>query len=311
MPIKSSKIVTNVVVSGATGMIGTALSQLLKEKGYHVRQLVRHVPRSDSRQEIYWNPYSHFIETDALENTDVLINLSGKNIADRRWTAARKKVILESRVQSTKLISHALARLKHPPRLLINASALGFYGDRSDETIDEKSKTGLSFLSDVCRQWEAATAVAEHAGIPVIHLRSGTVLDTHGGILKKILPWYKAGLAGVLGSGDQYMSWISISDVVLAIDHMISSAHFEGPVNLVAPNPVTNKVFCHTLAKLLHRPCALHLSPWVIRFLFGQMGEELFLHSCKASPNKLLKSGYVFQHANLEEALRFLLSSDK
>jgi uncharacterized protein len=311
MPIESAKIAMNVVISGTTGLIGSALCQLLKEKGFHVRKLVRHRPQSDSRHEIYWNPSSNFIETAALENTDILINLSGKNIADRRWTTTCKKAILESRIQSTKLISRALARLKKPPRLLINASALGFYGDRGDETIDEKSKPGVSFLSNVCRQWETATAEAERAGISVIYLRSGIVLDSRGGILKKISPWYKAGLAGVLGSGNQYMSWICISDVVLAIEHIIYSSNLRGPVNLVSPNPVTNKTFCHTLAKLLHRHCSLNISPVAIRFLFGQLGEELFLHGCKATPNKLLEDGYVFQHAYLEEALRFLLASDK
>ncbi len=309
MPIKSSEIAANIVISGATGLIGTALCQHLKEKGYHVRQLVRHRPRSDSRQEIYWNPDSHFIETAALENTDVLINLSGENIGNHRWSSSQRKAILESRVKSTKLISHALARLKTPPRLLINASALGFYGDRGDEEIDENSKPGLGFLAEVCRQWENATAEAKQAGISVIHLRSGMVLDTQGGALKKILPWYKAGLGGVIGSGNQSMSWISITDAVLAIEHLISIPNLEGPVNLVSPNPVTNKIFCQTLAKILHRPCAIHISPLTIRLLFGQMGEELFLHSCKAFPSQLMQSGYVFQHTHLEEALRSLLSS--
>jgi uncharacterized protein (TIGR01777 family) len=290
-----------VAVSGSSGLLGTALCAYLKSKGHVVKKLVRHRPASNAN-EIYWNPDSGHIETHGLDGAHVVVHLAGKNIAESRWTNAQKKAILDSRVKGTKLISHALTRLKKPPFLFISASATGFYGDREDEEITENSKPGTGFLAEVCRQWEAATAEAERANIPVIHLRLGMLMSPLGGALAKLLPFFRWGLGGFVGSGKQYMSWVSIHDAVRAIEHLIVTHNIEGPVNLVSPNPVTNKEFSTALGVALKRPHAIMVPDFAVRLTFGQMGKEMLLGSCKVYPHKLLQSGYNFEHAHIDEA---------
>lgn len=297
----------NIVISGATGLVGSALFKHLSAKGHKVRRLVRRRPRSDTRQEIYWNPASGFIETSALEGTDVLIHLSGKNIAKKYWSKKQKNALIESRVKSTELLSHSLTRLKKPPHLFICASAIGFYGNRDDEDINENSKPGLGFLADLCKKWEDATVKAQQLGIPVINLRSGVVLSSKGGLLKRMLPSFRLGLGSMVGSGKQFMSWISLVDMVSAIEHLMTTPGLEGPFNMATEHPVTHEYFCHTLAETLKRPCAISIPDAVAKFIFGQKATELILASCKAAPDKLLKSGYIFKEPYLEGTLNSIL----
>ncbi|MDA0713309.1 MAG: TIGR01777 family oxidoreductase, partial [bacterium] len=247
----------------------------------------------------------------ALENTDVIINLAGKNISSRRWSKGQKKAITNSRVASTELLCHALKRLKKPPHLIISASAMGFYGNRGLETIDEISKPGTGFLAEVCRQWEDATSSAKNMGIPIIYLRTGIVLGTKGGMLKKILPLFRFGLGSILGSGKQIISWISIDDLVRAIEHLILTPDLEGPFNMVGPDPVTNMDFSELLALKLHRPCSFSVPDWVIKLFLGRMGQEILLSSCQAYPNKLIESGYTFQTQHLDQAFDALFDKNK
>lgn len=312
MPTQTStKKPLSIVISGSSGFIGSALYKYLNERNYSVRRLVRRKPKGDSRQEIYWNPASGFIESTALENTDVIINLAGKNISDRPWSKGQKRTIINSRVTSTELLCHSLKRLKKPPHLIISASALGFYGNRSHETIDENSKPGIGFLAEVCRQWEDATADAKNMGIPIIYLRTGIVLGTKGGILKKLLPIFRYGLGSILGSGKQMMSWISIDDLVSAIEHLIITPDLEGPFNMVSPNPVSNEDFSELLALKLHRPCSFSVPVWAIKLFLGKMGQELLLSSCKAYPSKLINSGYTFQTPSLGATFDMLFAENK
>jgi uncharacterized protein (TIGR01777 family) len=268
--------------------------------------LVRRQPKGYSPNEIYWNPSSGHIETHALENTDVVIHLNGKSIATR-WTRARKKAIHDSRVKSTRVLSEALAKLKKPPYLFICASAIGYYGDRGDEWLTEDSKPGLGFAASLCRDWESASISAEHVGIKVVHLRFGTVLDASGGVIKRLLPSFRLGLGSIAGTGEQYVSWIALSDVKRAFDYIIQNRDLEGPINLSSPNPVPVQILMTTIAHQLHRPCAIFVPEWAIRLLFGQMGEELLLYSARATPKKLLQSGFEFELAEIDAAIHSVI----
>lgn len=299
-----------IVISGATGLLGKALSTYFEKRGHTVKRLVRRQPKGYSPQEIYWNPETGHIETYALENADVVINLSGQNIATR-WTRAHKKVIRDSRVKSSKVLSEAIAKLKKPPFLFLSASATGFYGNRSDEELNEDSKPGLGFAASLCRDWESATISAEHAGTKVIHMRFGTILDTHGGILKRILPAFRMGFGNIAGTGEQFCSWITLVDLTRAIEHIIEHPELDGPINITSPQPVSQKNLMTTIAKALHRPCAIFVPPWLIQLLFGQMGEELLLYSCRAIPKKLLENGFQFEHGDIETAVQSLFPLSK
>ncbi len=292
-----------IAVTGSSGLIGTRLAAFLAACGHHVRRVVRRPPDPDA-DEISWDPTTGRIDAAALEGVDCVVHLAGESIAAGRWTQARKDAIRTSRVAGTRLLSETLAKLAKPPRTLIAASAIGYYGDRGDETLTEDSPPGTGFLADVCRQWEAATEPAKQAGIRVVNLRIGVVLSAVGGALAKMLTPFKLGLGGVVGSGRQYMSWITLDDLVAAVHHLIVTDDVSGPVNAVSPNPVTNREFTKTLGGVLHRPTILPLPAPVVRLLFGEMGQALLLAGTRAVPTKLQAAGFEFSHPRLEGALR-------
>ncbi|MEA3184141.1 MAG: uncharacterized protein QOJ74_618 [Ilumatobacteraceae bacterium] len=292
-------------MSGATGLIGTALGNSLSADGHTVIKLVRREPADG---EVGWNPASGELDPHAFDGCDAVINLSGAGIGDKRWTDDYKRELLSSRVATTELLATSMAGLDRPPAVFLSGSAVGWYGDRGDERLDDLSPPGEGFLSDLCQQWEAATAVAEKAGIRTVHLRTGIVLSAHGGALKKQLPLFKLGLGGRFGSGHQWQSWISMDDEVGAMRHLLTS-DISGAVNLTAPNPVTNLEFTATLAKVLHRPALLPVPMFGPKLLLGsELAETLLLGSQRALPKALSRSGYEFQHATLDAALRDVLN---
>jgi len=293
-----------ILISGASGLIGTALSDRLKASGHTVNKLVRREPATG---EYAWDPKAGKLDPAALAECDAVINLSGAGIGDKRWTDDYKRELLESRVAATDLLATSIAELDRKPSAFLSGSAVGCYGDRGDERLDELSALGTDFLSGVCQQWEAATAPAEAVGVRTVHLRTGIVLSRHGGALKKQLPLFKLGLGGRFGNGHQWQSWISIDDDVAAIEHLLTS-DIHGAVNLTAPNPVTNLEFTSTLAKVLHRPAVLPvpmLGPKLL--LGGELSSTLLLSSQRAFPTALLRSGFEFEHQTLDVALRHVL----
>jgi uncharacterized protein (TIGR01777 family) len=290
------------VVSGASGLVGGQLVAFLESGGHRVQQLVRRPPRPGS-DEVRWDPAAGEIDASALEGADVAVHLAGESIAAGRWTPARKAAIRESRVAGTRLLATTLARLRRPPRVLLSASAIGFYGTR-DQPVAEDDAPGAGFLADVCRAWEAATGAASDAGIRVVLFRLGVVLSAGGGALAKMLPPFRFGLGGVVGSGRQPLSWIALDDVVGAIHHLAFADEVVGPVNLVAPDSVTNAELTHTLGHVLHRPTLAPLPAVAVRLLFGEMGEALLLEGAHVEPARLAQTGFRFLHPELEGALR-------
>jgi uncharacterized protein (TIGR01777 family) len=299
-----------VVIGGASGLVGTRLAAHLAEQGHHVVRLVRHPPQA-AANEIYWNPGGAEIDAPALEGVHAVVHLGGESIAGGRWTEARKAAIRDSRVASTRLLSETLAQLGRPPRAFICASAAGYYGDRGDEPLTEDSPPGTGFLAEVCRAWEAATEAARRAGLRVVNLRIGVVLSAAGGALKRMLPPFRMGLGGAVGGGRQYMSWIALSDLVRAIEFVLQTGDIQGPVNAVAPNPVSNRQFTRTLGRVLRRPTLLPLPRLAVRTLFGEMGQALLLEGNRLLPARLERGGFSFLHPGLEDALRFELGLDQ
>lgn len=296
-----------VVVSGATGLIGTRLVVYLQEHGYQVSRLVRRLAAAGST-DIFWNPARGEIDALKLEGAEALVHLAGENIGAGRWTAERKRLILNSRVDSTALLSRTLAALREKPKALISASAVGFYGDRKEESLTETSPPGEGFLAEVCQAWEAATEPAAAVGIRVVNPRFGMVLAGEGGALSAMLPAFRFGLGGPMGDGRQWMSWISLSDLVRILCFLIETPTLSGPVNAVSPGPVTNAEFTRTLGKVLRRPTIFRLPALVIRTLFGEMGQALFLEGARVIPAKLLAAGFQFNFPELESALRHELN---
>lgn len=297
-----------IVISGSTGFIGSSLVQSLKAAGHEVYSLVR-TKKADDPKNIYWNPETGEIEAGKLEGIDIVINLAGENISSGRWTDAKKKRIRNSRIKGTRLLCETLAGLSRRPQLLINTSAIGFYGSRGEELLTEKSLSGKGFLVEVCQEWEAATTAAEKAGVRVVKPRFGIVLSKEGGVLGKMLTPFKLGLGGVLGSGEQYMSWIALDDLIAVLQFIIANKEITGPINAVAPYPVTNRAFTKTLGTVLQRPTILPVPAPIIRLLLGEMGQDLLLASTRVTPDALLKSGFTFQHPELKEALEASLRS--
>ena len=293
-----------ILVSGASGFIGSALVPRLTTAGHSVLRLVRHDPARE--HEVSWNPATGSIDASSLEGVDAVVHLAGENIA-ARWTAAKKAKILESRVHGTRLISETLAGLAAPPKVLVTASAVGIYGDRGDTPVDEHSAAGTGFLADVCRQWEAASQSAKEAGIRVVHLRFGVILSPAGGALAKMLMPFRLGLGGRLGSGRQYMSWVAIDDAVESIYHALTKHDLAGAVNVVAPEAVTNAEFTKTLGRVLRRPTIFPVPAIAARAAFGQMADEALLASTRVKPARLIETGYEFRFPNLEGALRHVL----
>jgi len=295
-----------VLVSGSSGLVGSALAPFLTGSGHQVVRLVRSQPR-DEASEVRWDPEAGAIDKAGLGAVDAAVHLAGESIAAGRWTAARKVRILESRVKGTRLLAETLAGLKQRPKVFVSASAVGYYGDRGEETLTEESGPGSAYLSEVCRQWEAAAEPAAASGIRVVNLRFGIVLSAAGGALPRLLTPFRLGLGGRLGSGKQFMSWIAIDDVVGAIVHALMTEALRGPANAVAPQPVTNREFTKTLGRVLGRPTLFPMPACAARLAFGEMADELLLASQRVEPARLLASGYQFRFPHLEGALRHLL----
>ena len=296
-----------VLISGSTGLIGSALISALATAGHDVVRLVRSAPKSDG-SEVHWDPESGRIDTDRLEGLDAVVHLAGENIGAGRWSRDRKARIFDSRVKGTRLLCESLANLNHPPQVLVCASAIGYYGSRGAEVMNEGSESGAGFLADVCREWEIATEFVGHTEIRVVNLRMGIVLSLAGGPLEKMLPPFKMGVGGILGNGRQYMSWITLDDAVGAIQHTLVTDSLQGPVNNVAPYPVTNREFTKALGRVLRRPTLFPLPSFGLRIMFGrEMANELFLSSTRVEPTRLLETGYAFQYPGLEDALRHVL----
>jgi len=296
-----------ILMTGSTGLVGTALVSLLEKEGHRVSPLVRGKPRAGT-SEIEWHPDQNSVTNrDALEGHDAAIHLAGESIADGRWTPEKKRRVRDSRVKGTGLLAATLSQLERPPRVLASASAIGYYGNRGDEVLDEASAPGNGFLADVCREWEAATAPAEEAGIRVAHLRFGIVLSEHGGALAKLLTPFKLGAGGKLGSGKQWMSWVAIDDAVAAIYKVVGADDMKKAVNIVAPNAVTNAEFTETLGRVLERPTVFSVPAFAARLAFGEMADEALLASQRVMPAGLKQHGFEFQCPQLEGALRRLL----
>ncbi len=293
-----------VLVTGSTGLIGSALIKALHTQGHQVVRLVR-APLAVSEPTVSWNPDTGTIDAAGLQGLDAVVHLAGESIA-RRWTQARKRRIRESRVRGTQLLAQTLARLQRPPKTLISASAIGYYGDRGDTILREDSAPGSGFLAETSVAWEQAAQPAVQAGIRVAHPRTGIVLTTAGGALKEMLLPFQLGLGGVLGSGKQYWSWIAFDDVIGGLLHALHNENLRGPFNLVAPQPVTNREFTKVLGRVLSRPTLLPAPKFALRLLLGEMAEGLLFASARVEPAKLLASGYQFRHPDLEEALRAL-----
>ena len=291
-----------ILISGSTGLIGTATSKMFKDGGHDVHRLVRGSVQPD-HNEIHWNPVTGVIDPARLEGFDAVVHLSGENIAARRWSPEQKKLIRDSRFNSTSLLAKTLAKLESPPKVLVAASAIGYYGNRGDEVLTEESAPGTGFLPNTCKLWEAAAEAVKVKGIRLVTLRTGVVLSSKGGALAKMLFPFKMGVGGKIGNGRQYTSWVALDDVTAAILHALMTESLSGPVNLTAPNPVTNREFTKTLGKVLKRPTIFPLPGFVVKILFGEMGEYLLLGSSRVVPQKLEASGYQFKYPTLEGAL--------
>jgi uncharacterized protein (TIGR01777 family) len=298
-----------IAITGSTGLVGTALVDSLEADGQFVRRLVRRPPR-DPQREFSWNPKAGQIDLAAFQGVDAVVHLAGESLAAHRWTESFKQEIRDSRVRGTRVLCDALASLATKPAVLVSTSAVGYYGNRGDEAVDESSPPGDSFLADVCRQWEAATKSARDAGIRVVHQRLGVVLSPKGGALAQMLTPFKLGLGGVIGSGRQYLSWIALDDLVAAIRFMLKTSSLLGPVNGVAPQAVTNREFTKVLGKALGRPTVLPMPAIAARLAFGEMADEMLLSGVRVEPRALLSAGFDYQYPELEEALRHLLNSN-
>lgn len=299
----------NVLITGSTGLVGSALVSHLAARGHRPLHMVRRPPRGGD--EIRWDIEAGTLDPSALEGLDAVVHLAGENIASGRWTAERKRRILESRVLGTRLLAGALARTDRPPRVLVSVSAVGYYGDRGEEVLDEESGPGTGFLAEVCRAWEAEAAPAAARGIRVVHPRLGMVMSARGGALDRMLPAFRAGLGGRIGSGRQYMSWIALDDLVGVILHAIERDALYGPVNAVSPHPVTNADFTRILARTLGRPALLALPAFAARLALGRMADELLLASARVSARKLEASGYRFRYPRLEDTLGRLFGPEE
>lgn len=292
-----------ILISGASGLVGTELSRVLRGAGHTIVPLTRKNPPPPG--EISWNPQGK-LQGEQLEGIDAVIHLAGENIAGR-WTAAKKKSIRDSRVVGTQTLAEAVRQMRTPARAFVCASAIGFYGNRGDELLTESSPPGKGFLPEVCQEWENAADSVASATTRVVKLRIGVVLSPKGGALAKMLLPFKMGVGGVVGSGKQWMSCISLDDVVGAIVFALNTESLSGPVNLVLPEPSTNREFTKTLGKVLSRPTIFPMPVFVVRIVFGEMGEELLLGSTRVKPEKLMSTGFQYKHPNLEVALRGVL----
>ena len=295
-----------ILVAGSSGLIGTALCSRLVCEGHEVARLVRRPP---AQGELRWDPEVGELEQEVLEGIEAVVHLGGRNIAAGRWTATVKEQLRQSRVQTTQLLATRLTGLAAPPRVLVCASAVGIYGHRRDEELDEESDTGEGFLAELGRAWEGASAVAAEAGIRVVQARLGIVLSRRGGALAKMLLPFRLGVGGKIGDGRQYVSWISLEDAVAALIYAVEKDALRGPVNLTAPQPVTNAELTRTLGRVLRRPTLLPLPAFAAKLVLGELAEEGLLASQRVRPKRLLEAGFEFAHPELEGALRHALTS--
>ena len=294
-----------IAVAGATGLIGSAFARRVGAHGHTVRRLV-HSPKDAQKGDVVWDAERNELPAGALDGVCAVVNLAGAPIA-RRWTAERKHDIRASRVQGTGKLARAIAAMESRPRVLINASAVGYYGDRGDEVLSESSAPGHDFLADVCVEWERATAPAADAGVRVVLLRTGVVLSKDGGALARMLPPFKLGAGGRLGSGDQWMSWIALEDHLHAMEHCLFVDRVHGAVNVVAPNPVRNSHFATTLGRVLARPALMPVPEIALALMYGEMARATILASQRALPDALAASGFDFKHPTVEGAIRATL----
>lgn len=301
----TQQVPMKILVSGATGLVGSELTAMLTTQGHEVWRLTRRPPTAAN--DIPWNPATGTIPQARLEGLDAVVHLAGENIAKSRWTDAVKQQMHNSRVDGTRLLCETLAQLQSPPKTLICASAIGFYGNRGAEVMTESSAPGTGYLADMCRDWEAAAEPARQQGMRVVHLRIGVVLSPKGGALAKMLTPFKLGVGGIVGDGKQYWSWVAIDDVIGAVHHCLTHAEMSGPVNVVAPNSSTNSDFTKTLGGVLHRPTILPMPAFVAKLALGEMAEELLLSSTRVVPTRLQETGYQFRCPTLESALKHVL----
>ncbi|MBI3881298.1 MAG: TIGR01777 family protein [Verrucomicrobia bacterium] len=294
-----------ILITGSTGLVGRAATAELTRAGHEVWRLMRQSP--DSPRDLVWDPAAGKIPTAQLEGFEAVLHLAGENLAGGRWTAAKKQRIRDSRVLGTQLLAESLAQLHRPPKIFLSASAIGIYGNRDDELLTEASEVADDFLARVCREWETATQPAERAGMRVVHLRFGIILSPRGGAMAKMLPLFRLGLGGVAGGGAQYWSWVSLDDAVGVIQHALFTESLRGPVNVVAPEPVTNREFTKTLGRVLHRPTIFPAPAFALRLAFGEMADPTVLASAQVQPERLLETRYEFRHPQLEPALHELL----
>jgi uncharacterized protein (TIGR01777 family) len=294
----------HVLISGATGLLGSALIPELEGGGHRVILLSRSRSSGDT---IHWDPSSGTLDPSRLEGVDAVVHLAGESIAEGRWTPEKKRRIAESRRQGTRLLAETLAGLPGPPEVMVSASAVGYYGDRGNELLREESEPGSDFLAEVCKAWEAAADPAREAGIRVVHPRMGIVLSTKGGALGRTLPVFKLGVGGRIGSGRQWWSWVTLDDVAGAIIHALTERSVEGPVNVGSPNPLTNAEYTKVLGRVLNRPAVFPLPAPAARLVLGEVADALLLASQRVEPAKLKETGYEFRHPELGGALRHLL----
>jgi len=296
-----------ILISGASGLVGEHLIPTLIAKGHEVHRLVRQTPKS--ADEIEWNAETGFSESEQakLENFDAVVHLAGDNVASENWSDEKKRKIKESRTVGTRVLVDALKKLQNPPKHFVSASAIGFYGNRGSEILNEESSQGEGFLPEVCAAWEDEIKRAESLPARVAYLRIGVVLAKDGGALEKMLTPFKFGVGGTIGSGNQYMSWIALDDLTKMILFVLENEDLRGAFNAVAPNPATNKEFTKTLGTVLNRPTFLPVPEFAIKMLFGEMGETLLLDGARVVPQKLLDAGFDFDYLNLEAAMRHVL----
>jgi len=291
-----------IVIAGASGLVGNALVAALRIEGHEVRRLVRRAAQVPD--EIRWDPVRGEIDRERISGVDAVVNLAGENLGAGRWTAARRERILRSRIDATRTLVAAVLGAAVKPAVFINASAVGFYGDRGDEVLTEESSRGAGFLPDVCTAWESAAARVGQVGVRTVMLRFGVILAREGGALAKMLPLFQLGLGGPLGTGRQWMSWISLDDAVGAIRHALRDERMRGPVNVVAPAPVTNADFTRELGRAVRRPAFLPAPAWALRLVLGKgMADEALLGSTRVEPRVLERVGYAFRHPTLAAAL--------
>jgi uncharacterized protein len=296
-----------VLVTGGTGLVGSALCPFLTTGGHEVYRLTRSMPKAAN--DIHWNPEKGDLPKAQLEGFDAVVHLAGESIAGARWNAKVKSRLRDSRIKGTKFLCATLAQLQRPPKSLICASAIGYYGDRGADLLNESAKPGAGFLADLCREWEAAADSVRAKGMRVVNLRFGFVLTPKGGGLAAMLLPFKLGGGGIIGNGHQYWSWVALDDVVGAIHHCLMNERISGPVNVTAPSPVTNYEFTKTLGKVLNRPTIVPMPAFAARLALGEMANELLLASARVMPNRLSESGYEFRYPTLEGALRHLLGT--